>query len=387
MLFVRLSMPKAGRFTSGFWKRAGISLISLAAAFLLAEWLFRQYGPKPYAPPEFRTTQGETTPLYEVIRTLRVSFEKSVAKQGFVERPRGLIVGEGKFLQWYDRPEWDYFEEDGTIEVEINRLGFRDKDFERKRGPDEYRVLSVGDSLTFGTGVPLEKVWPQILERRLQELRETPVEVINAGLASGSHWPPGYYPWLETDGVLLEPDVVILGICLNDMSDTVPMLAYRQPEFGSEEGNLQPWLGGVSHLLNHLQLTLAQRRERQSPIDAVQLVREDAASWNECQESMRAMRDLLEERNIRFIVTVFPMFCLLGESYPYLGLHEMMAEFCRVEGVEHLDLLDRFRGMDEEDLWVHPTDQHPNHLGHEIMADGIFDYLEVNPERRKKLPR
>ena len=380
-------MPRAGRFTSVFWKRAGISLVSLAAAFLLAEWLFREYGPKPYAPPEFRTTGGEKTPLYEIIRTLRRSFEDAVADEGFVERPRGLIVGKGKFLQWYDRPEWDYFEEDGTIEVEINRLGFRDKDFETKRQPGEYRVLSVGDSLTFGTGVPLENTWPQLLEERLREQRGTLVEVINAGLASGSHWPPGYYPWLESDGVLLEPDVVILGICLNDMSDTVPMLAYRRPEFGLEEGDLRPWLGGASQLLNHLQLTLAQRWERQHPIDAVRLVQEDAESWAECRESMRAIRDLLEERDIRFVVTVFPMFCLLGESYPYIGLHEMMEEFCRVEGIEHMDLLSRFRGMDEEDLWVHPTDQHPNHVGHIIMADGIYQYLEANPIPPKKSPR
>jgi hypothetical protein len=51
----------------------------------------------------------------------------------------------------------------------------------------------------------------------------------------------------------------------------------------------------------------------------------------------------------------------LGDDYPYLGLHEMVREFCAEAGIECLDLLSGFRGRNAEDLQLHATDQHSSH--------------------------
>ena len=53
----------------------------------------------------------------------------------------------------------------------------------------------------------------------------------------------------------------------------------------------------------------------------------------------------------------------------------MAREFCEAEGIEYVDLLSQFRGRNEEALWVHPTDQHPNHIGHQLMAEGIYEHF------------
>jgi hypothetical protein len=32
---------------------------------------------------------------------------------------------------------------------------------------------------------------------------------------------------------------------------------------------------------------------------------------------------------------------------------------------------------------VHPTDQHPNDVGHQLIAEGIHDYFKANPSPPK----
>lgn len=60
----------------------------------------------------------------------------------------------------------------------INSWGFRDREWEPpRRGPDGswledeavFRVAAVGNSMTFGTSVPIEQTWPRVLEDLLRE--------------------------------------------------------------------------------------------------------------------------------------------------------------------------------------------------------------------------
>ena len=70
---------------------------------------------------------------------------------------------------------------------------------------------------------------------------------------------------------------------------------------------------------------------------------------------------LLTGAGVRLLVVIQPMVTRLGDDYPYLGLHEMVREFCAEAGIECLDLLSGFRGRNAEDLQLHATDQHSSH--------------------------
>ena len=85
--------------------------------------------------------------------------------------------------------------------------------------------------------------------------------------------------------------------------------------------------------------------------------------------------DVLEGHGIRFMVVIQPMLSGLQIEYPYAGLTAMVRAFCEAEGIEYVDLTPRFLDRPERELWVHPTDQHPNHRGHRLIAEGILDYL------------
>ena len=215
---------------------------SLLVSAIGAEVLFRMLSPAPYEMPKTLRPDGTSFPLAEM--AVRIP-ESGVRPADPTGQPRGLIKPNLVAKHWYDRPEWDYFDDEGCVDVTTNSLGFRDLEFSAEKAPDEFRVLTVGDSFTFGSGVQLEDSWPQILERMLHESMGRPVESINGGYAAGSYWPPGYLDWISKEGIALKPDVLVIGLCLNDMHREIPMLSYPNPP--------EPWLGGISQLLYFFQ--------------------------------------------------------------------------------------------------------------------------------------
>ncbi|MCA8950156.1 MAG: SGNH/GDSL hydrolase family protein, partial [Planctomycetes bacterium] len=231
-------------------------------------------------------------------------------------------------------------------------------------------VLAIGDSWTFGVGVPGPMTWPEVLEDLLRARRRGPVQVVNAGVATGHQSPDGYDRWFADRGSALDPDLVVVGFSLNDLGP-VPMLSYQPvPK--------EPILGGWSRFLDHVVWRVRQRRAREAPRDHLlpflELARQ-FEQWQQTQRGLRALRQIADERGITLVVAVFPMLTEL-ERYPYGRLHDIVDEFCAAEGIRCVDLRDRFLGRVDEDLWVHPADPHPNRLGHRLLAEGIDEFLQ-----------
>ncbi|HWU40071.1 MAG TPA: GDSL-type esterase/lipase family protein, partial [Candidatus Acidoferrum sp.] len=84
-------------------------------------------------------------------------------------------------------------------------------DFPPKR-PGIFRIIVLGDSLTFGKGIAQEDTYPAVLERHLGGRFQ--VEVLNLG-AEGRH-SEDVYRILQGKLPLLQPDLVVYGVCLNN---------------------------------------------------------------------------------------------------------------------------------------------------------------------------
>jgi lysophospholipase L1-like esterase len=107
---------------------------------------------------------------------------------------------------WGRRADWT---------IENNSRGYRGPELKHpveERGV--YRVLCVGDSITYGFNVDQEAPYARRLERLLQGRSARPVEVINAGVPGWS-WVQGRR-FLEVEGMGLHPDVVVIGHGTND---------------------------------------------------------------------------------------------------------------------------------------------------------------------------
>lgn len=334
------------------------TLLSLVAAELVARW----WMPGPYEIPALMTMDGRRAPMAEGLHYLHHYTERAREPRS---DPRGRLPSAFRQKLWYDRPTWDYFDDDDAIVLQTNRLGFHDREFTVEKPESQLRVMALGDSFTFALGVPLELSWPQRLEAMLGGAGRD-VEVINAGWPNTA--PPDYLEWFRTDGIRFEPDVVLVGLCLNDMAP-VQMLAYPTAD-------PEPWLGGISVLLNHVQREIEQRRLMAMPRDHAKMIDADPNQWRATQAAILEIRRIAAAAGAEFGLCVIPMVSQLGEKYPYLRMHEMAAQFAAEHEIPCVDLLPLFRGRAERDLWVHPTDQHPNHVGQELIAEGVRAFLE-----------
>ena len=343
-----------------------LAAIATALSLLLAEGAARVLLPAPKS-SDLRMLLPDrgAAPMAEALHYLYHYGERERQGAG----PRGRLPASMTQRIAYDRPDWDYFDDDGAVTYATNALGFRDEEFEVLPREGELRILALGDSFTFGLGVPLEFAWPQVLEASLRtDLAPRPVEVIVAGWPNTA--PQDYAPWFATDGVAFRPDVVVLGLCLNDMAP-VPMLAFPAPEVG------EPWLGGASVLASGLQQALAARDARARVPDHGAALEADPVPWELCQAGILAVRDAAEAAGARFVLAVLPMMSGLGPDYPYARMHGAAIGFAAEHGIDCVDLLPELDGLTDEQVQVHLLDQHPNHVGHARIARGVRTFLDA----------
>jgi lysophospholipase L1-like esterase len=110
----------------------------------------------------------------------------------------------------------------------INSIGMRDVEIpEEKKG---YRVLIMGDSVTFGPNIPAENLYAKVAERILNDSGKK-IEIYNAGVC-------GYntkqeYIALKKKYISLKPDLVIFAYCVNDLSDLY--VPYSSEDIAQEE--------------------------------------------------------------------------------------------------------------------------------------------------------
>ncbi|MCR9248485.1 MAG: SGNH/GDSL hydrolase family protein [bacterium] len=358
-----------------------LTLGALVFALVGAEVVVRSVGSPEKPRPVIFTEIGIEAPLGEVIAYMpKMARSDHSAENGHTAPPYGLLLANLK-LRWGYRPmpTLDYFDDNGCVAIDTNSLGLRDEEFEVAKAPREFRVLALGDSMTYGLGVPLAMTWPQVLEQRLRGELARPVEVINAGFAAGGYDPSFYHTWLAANGIHFEPDLVIVGLCLNDVDHGIGMLTYPSVP-------LKPVLGGWSLLLDRMVQLVRQSEARQTRKDFRSAITDDSPVWRATRDGLIAMRDTLTAANVRFLVCVFPMLSQLEpELYPLTPVHAMVTDFCEREGIQTLDLLPAFLAYegDEQGLWVHSSDQHANDIGHAIQAEQIHAFLR----QRQLLPR
>lgn len=122
------------------------------------------------------------------------------------------------------------------IVIRTNSLGYRNPEIKAKTKP---RVLFLGDSITFADTVNEENTFVRRVEV-LAETRSFPLETINAGI--GAVGLETYWNILLETGLSVKPDLVVVGLYLNDFQSSRMVPLFQPPRF------LQ-WSWTVNYLL------------------------------------------------------------------------------------------------------------------------------------------
>lgn len=113
-------------------------------------------------------------------------------------------------LYWKLKPNQDCFTKIDHKPVHVNSHGTRGPEFPVEKPADTIRILSLGDSRTFGWGLTENETYSGQLQQLLQEQagKTKKVEVINAGVNAWSYMQMLVY--FREEGIKFNPDYVIL---------------------------------------------------------------------------------------------------------------------------------------------------------------------------------
>jgi hypothetical protein len=132
---------------------------------------------------------------------------------------------------WYQRLVEDQVNADWTANIHRNAYGLRGHDLPADKAPNTKRILLLGDSFTFGSGVPNDgDIFAALLEQKLNAQlaeRGTAVEVLNGGIPGSqtSDW----VDLLQKVDDSFQPDVIIIVYFLRDGTLTSSMGSFFGP--------------------------------------------------------------------------------------------------------------------------------------------------------------
>ena len=248
-----------------------------------------------------------------------------------------------------------------NAEVRINSAGFRDDEYTLARN-ERWRILLLGDSLTFGWGVEKEESFEHRLEQALDA--ERPTEIINLG--AGNYNTVQEVNLFLDVGLAYEPDQVVLYYFIND-AEMLP-----QP-------SRWPWLGSVrlvTFYWSRVKALLAQYNDAagyQAYYTA--LYHDDAEGWRKSRAALRELARVCREREIALQVVLLPELHELVD-YPFSEEYGMIMRFLGDNEISALDLTPAFAGETEPHrFWVALDDAHPNAEAHRRIAEASFDFV------------
>lgn len=265
-------------------------------------------------------------------------------------------------------------------DLKINALGFRDREYEAAKPAGIHRVLVVGDSIMQGDSasdpVPVDRVMANVMEDALNATAgEKRYQVINTGVA-------GYnvvqeVAFLERRGDELDPDVIVIGACLNDFAPPqevrrkgqVWRVAFYNEAFPDvlPLGPLKRTALGKVFVLRYLARALGAAGFG-SDDDVINL--DEARTW----EALDALA-VIGER-VPILVAVFPHLIEGYSSYEEHVEHRMIVEDYRDAGLQVLDLGEVYRFIPYTELLADPSDPvHPNARGHAVAAEAVLARL------------
>jgi lysophospholipase L1-like esterase len=113
-------------------------------------------------------------------------------------------------LYWRLKPNQDCYTKISHQPVHVNSQGTRGPEFQIEKPAGTIRILSLGDSRTFGWGLADDETYSRRLEQLLQSYVGTgkKVEVINAGVNAWSY--PQMLVYFRDFGLKYQPDFVVL---------------------------------------------------------------------------------------------------------------------------------------------------------------------------------
>ena len=274
------------------------------------------------------------------------------------------------------------------------------------RGPEpdpmhsRKRILFLGDSVTWSNYLAESETFPIILQTEFYDQ----IEVINAAI--GATGVDNYLAILKEVGPQLRPDLIIVGIYLNDAT---PSPAYISPALPFPLNHsvylslLWDGLSRSNYLQSNSYITLIESatvlgsdiednfdsHEGVTSTECSNTLRAAIASakldwglgwsnkaWEQIQKRISEINDWSNRHNTRVAALLFPVTFQLcnkeNESFPSLKFRKIMTEL----KIPYLDVLNELKSYDPQQIYIDHC--HFSAKGNELIADKLKEFMQAN---------
>lgn len=306
---------------------------------------------------------------------------------------------------WQNRPNArvDYGEPEFSIVVEHNSWGFRSPAVTPEKPDDVFRVLALGDSMTYGIGVEQDQTFSAVLQSLDPRL-----EVINTGV--NGYGTSQELLLLREDGLQFQPDLVLLAFFWNDVENS-----YTRdfPDFSLADGALvypepRPEIANVAaeppaprkRLSRALRFSYAYRFlsdrikvVRHMAKDALGVLEDEAdlsaeerpAAWELEFALLREIDRLARENGARTLIAVIPDQVQIEPDSPVVGfgpedydVQGRLREFGERHGIAVLDLAPALHAAYQQagEPIYYKYDRHLKPPGQAVVARAIYAEIQ-----------
>ena len=283
-------------------------------------------------------------------------------------------------LYWRLKPNQDCYTKIGHKAVHINAQGTRGPEFQTAKAPRTLRILSLGDSRTFGWGLTDDETYSRRLERLLQQQigPGRTVEVINAGVNAWSY--PQMFVYFRDFGLRYHPDFVVVG----DANLWTQFSEKNSPEFVRQfmqRVRLKNFLRhfAIYHFVVEVQLENFYQRERTKfiPVDPKQDALFKAQQQSDpdavFREAVENLCQVAQTNHVRPVLLFLPMLDQLTAT-GRVDLLEVKRAASAKFGVPLVDMTADLK-LGGKALYLDADPVHFNAQGNALVAERLFETI------------
>lgn len=262
------------------------------------------------------------------------------------------------------------------VNFPLNNLGYRDRNFDVKRGPQTYRIMVVGDSFTEGAGCRRDETFSRVLERNLNQTMQSAnchgrVEVYNLGLCGANTVEEAKI--ILKEAPIIKPDLIVLAYYLNDPEvHPLDISTYNPPSWVSHVHKI--FLEEVNSYAYYWFFTKFTLFRGQIPSmqDFYLAIHNPAYhGWQEASKAVSELSKFVKDNQYDFVGVIFPVFSReMYASDNFRHIHKQVYQMMQEKGLDVIDLLGFYEGINKNFavFCFSNCDGHPNVLAHQVLG-------------------
>tara|TARA_B100000767_G_C19746321_1_gene528694 strand:- start:181 stop:1152 length:972 start_codon:yes stop_codon:yes gene_type:complete len=249
-----------------------------------------------------------------------------------------------------------------TVNLRTNNYGQRDINLSNKILSNYDRsFLILGSSITLGWGVSNKEMFSNVLNN-LSKKDNNKWLFVNGGI--GNYNTERYINNYFVNWSELEFTDIIIHFFVNDTE----IIKENKINFFTKHTHL----GVVTWKLINSYSSSFKREKLKDYYK--KKYDENYDGFKTAKKELKRLKKHCLNKNLNCYMVIMPDIHQLN-PYNLSFINKKISKFSSNNDIPYLDLLPKFKNLDEKDIWNKYQDPHPNSYGHKIIANEIYNYL------------